>query len=112
MAVSESYREYVMEQLETVGPVQSRKMFGGVGIYLGDLFFALIAQNTLFFKVDDTTRDDFIKADMKPFKPYKDKPMTMQYYEVPIDVLEDRSEMQIWANNAIDVALRARNGKK
>ena len=112
MAVNKSFWDFVMEQLEVVGNVSSRKMFGGVGIYIGDLFFALISSSTLYFKVDDSNRGDFEELGMKPFKPYKDKKEVMQYYEVPIDVLEDREQIEIWANKAIEVAVRARKTKK
>jgi len=112
MAVNKSFWDYVMEQLEVVGNVSSRKLFGGVGIYTGDLFFALIGQSTLYFKVDDSTRGDFEELGMKAFQPYKDNKQTMQYYEVPIDVLEDREQIEIWANKAIEVAVRARSKKK
>jgi len=37
-------------------------MFGGVGIYCGDLFFGLIDDDTLYFKVDDSNRSDFTHA--------------------------------------------------
>ena len=53
MPVSEGYREYVMGRLERVGQVTARNMFGGVGIYFEGLFCALIAENVLYFKVDD-----------------------------------------------------------
>jgi len=45
-------------------------MFGGVGIYAGQLFFALIADDTLYFKVDDSNRSDFERLAMRPFQPY------------------------------------------
>lgn len=112
MAINKSFWDFVMEQLEIVGAVSSRKMFGGVGIYTGDLFFALIANSTLYFKVDDSNRPDFEEQGMQAFRPYKDKKNTMQYYEVPIDVLEDREQIEIWANKAIEVAVRARSKKK
>ena len=71
MSVSESFRQFVMEQLEEAGPISSRRMFGGVGISCQGLFFALIASNTLYFKVDDSNRGDFTEYGMKPFKPLK-----------------------------------------
>ena len=33
MAVSDSYKVYVLEQLQVVGPVVAKAMFGGVGLY-------------------------------------------------------------------------------
>ena len=112
MAVSESFLQYVIDQLQEVGQVNTRRMFGGVGIYSGGLFFALIANNTLYFKVDSTNIEDFEKLGMKPFKPYKDKNQTMNYYEIPVDVLENCHELAIWAHKAIAVAASARAREK
>lgn len=110
MAVSESYRTFVLEQLERVTPVTARAMFGGVGIYAGGLFFALIAEDRLYFKVDDLTRLAFETMGMKPFKPFGDE-NAMGYYEVPADVLEDTIQLASWVKQAIDVAARAKKRK-
>ena len=101
MAVSREYRDFVLEQLACVGPVTAKNMFGGVGIYLHGIFFALIANDILYFKVDDSNRPDYATAGMRPFG-------NMQYYEVPIEVLEDREQLQAWANKAVTVAKRKR----
>ena len=104
MPVSDSYREYVLEQLAEAGLVTAKKMFGGVGLYLNGLFFALIADDRLYFKANDTTRSDYEAVGMGPFQPYDDKPYTMQYYEVPVEILEDRVDLCIWAKKALAVA--------
>ena len=111
MAVSPDYRAWVLEQLARVGPVTSRGMFGGVGLYLDGLFFGLIDDDTLYFKVDDATRPDYEAAGMGPFRPYDDE-RAMQYYEIPPDVLEDAEQMRIWTNRALEVARRAAKGKR
>jgi DNA transformation protein len=112
MAVTPSYRIFVLDQLGRVAPaIRSRGMFGGVGIYSDDLFFALIASDTLYFKVDETNRDDFIDAGMRPFMPYGESGEIMQYYEVPSEVLEQPDELRGWAAKAIDAAARARQQK-
>src|SRR4030095_12717765 len=72
MAVSESYRAFVLEQLGRVTPVTAKSMFGGVGIYAQGSFFALIAEDRLYFKVDDRTRPDFERLGMEPFRPFGD----------------------------------------
>ena len=60
MPVSLSFRTFIVDQLSRIAPrVRARSMFGGVGIYSGDLFFALIADDALYFKVDDSNRGDF-----------------------------------------------------
>lgn len=110
MAVSESYRVYVLEQLGRVTPVTARSMFGGVGIYAQGLFFALIAEGRLYFKVDDTTRRDFERLGMEPFRPFGEE-HAMGYYEVPADVVENAAQLAIWMNKAIAVAAKAKRGK-
>jgi DNA transformation protein len=104
MPVSKSYREYVLEQLAGAGPVSARNMFGGVGIYTAGLFFAIIADDTLYFKVDDYNRSDYEAVGMGPFKPFGEKSYAMQYYEVPIDVLEDRERLAKWVKKALSAA--------
>ncbi|MCK4998144.1 MAG: TfoX/Sxy family protein [Anaerohalosphaera sp.] len=113
MPVTDEYLEYVLDQLRTFGEVTYRKMFGGIGLYLLGKFFALIADDVLYFKVDDDNRNDYEQASMEPFKPFPDKPQTMQYYEVPIDVLENRDNLKPWADKAYAVAVRkAKKTKK
>ncbi len=107
MAVSEEYQEYILERLACFGPVVARKMFGGLGLYIDSIFFALVSGNVLYFKVDDSNRPEYEQAGMEPFRPYEDKPYSMGYYEVPPDVLENDNDLRTWAAKAFDVALRA-----
>ena len=79
-------------------------MFGGVGIYAGGVFFALIADDTLYFEVADSNRADFVSRGMGPFRPYGEEGETMQYYEVPHDLLEDPEALRGWAERARAVA--------
>jgi DNA transformation protein len=104
MSVSDEYMTYVIDQLELVGHVQARRMFGGAGLYLDGLFFALIADDVLYFKVDDTNRPDFKATGMGPFRPFPDKPYVMQYYEAPVEVLENKDTLRDWAKKALLVA--------
>ncbi len=110
MAVSESYRVFVVEQLGGVRPVTARSMFGGVGLYAEGLFFALIAADRLYFKVDETSRPEFERLGMEPFRPFGED-RAMGYYEVPADVMEDPAQLADWMGNALRVAARA-NGSK
>ena len=56
MPVSADYQAYVIDQLAGLAQVRSRRMFGGVGLYANDVFFGLIDDDTLYFKVDDIDR--------------------------------------------------------
>jgi DNA transformation protein and related proteins len=84
-------------------------MFGGVGIFAAELFFALLDDDTLYFKVDDATRPQFEDRGMTPFRPYGEDGEVMGYYEVPADVLEDPEELGAWARAALGVARRAKD---
>lgn len=109
MSVSPTFRVFVLEQLQrSVTGLRAKSMFGGVGIYSGELFFALIADDTLYFKVDDTTRPDFLARGMEPFRPYGEGGEVMQYYQVAEELLEDAEQLKVWAEGAIGAAQRAR----
>ena len=104
MAVSDSFLAFVLEQLEGLRGVITKRMFGGVGIYRNDLFFAVIDNDTLFFKVDDELRPRYRSAGMHAFAPMPGKPAMEGYYQVPPDVLEDPDRLAEWARLSIAVA--------
>lgn len=111
MAVSSEYREFVLEQLGRVTQVTSRSMFGGVGVYGGGLFFAVMDNDTLYLKVDDTNRPDFEAAGMGAFRPFGEDSPPMRYYELPADLLEDADALRPWVEKSLDVVRRARKKK-
>ncbi len=106
MAVSDEFVEYVVEQLSGWGEVSARRMFGGVGLYREGTMFVVLADDVAYLKVDDSNRDDFLRAGSAPFEPYpeKIKTTTRTYYEVPADVLEDPDELAKWAQRSWAVA--------
>ena len=107
MSVNPSFRTYVLEQLaRATTSVRGRAMFGGVGIYSGDFFFALIDEDTVYFKVDDTNRADFEARGMGPFRPMGPDGEVMQYYAVPEELLEDPDALRPWVDRAVAVARR------
>ncbi len=107
MAVNDSLVEFVLEQLEPIGSVTPKRMFGGVGLYAGDLFFALLAGDVLYLKADDSTRAALEMAGGRPFQPYPNRPRgtgTMKYYSVPAAILEDGHELVGLARQSVAVA--------
>jgi len=107
MPVTPSFQTFVVDQLSrAVERVRAKRMFGGVGIYSGALFFALIADDILYFKVDDSNRPDFEARGMEPFRPYGPEGEVMQYYQVPEDLLEDVEALRPWAEKALATAAR------
>jgi len=113
VSVNAGFRTFVLEQLARTTPgLRARSMFGGVGLYAGDLFFALMDDDVLYFKVDDHTRARFEELGMRPFRPEGDGGQVMQYFEVPAHVLEDAEALAPWATDAVEVARRARWRKR
>ena len=112
MPVSNDYLAYVLEQFAAFTKVTSRRMFGGVGLYADGLFFALIAEDTLYLKVDDSNRADYERRGMRAFQPFKDQPTySMNYFQLPEDVLEDPDELKPWTRKAMAVAASASAAK-
>ncbi|OHB57910.1 MAG: competence protein TfoX [Planctomycetes bacterium RBG_13_44_8b] len=106
MAVSDEFIDYVIDQLAAWNEVSARRMFGGAGLYCEGKMFGLIADDVAYLKVDDSNREDFIKAGSSPFNPYPDKVKTavMSYYEIPADVLENPDELARWAGRSLAIA--------
>ncbi|MBK7093001.1 MAG: TfoX/Sxy family protein [bacterium] len=104
MAVSNSYLEYVLERMGTVGAVTARRMFGGVGIYFDITFFALIDNDTLYFKVNNENRKDYESEQMEPFRPFGEDSYSMKYYSVPERIIEDNQLLREWMLKAVAAA--------
>ena len=106
LKVTDAFKGFVVDQLEALGDVVPRAMFGGVGLYRRGVFFGIIARDTLYLKVGDTNRRDYEKAGMQAFRPYADRPGSMSYYAVPVSILENADDLAQWARRSIAVAQR------
>ncbi|MBN2132988.1 MAG: TfoX/Sxy family protein [Sedimentisphaerales bacterium] len=106
MAISNEFVDYVVEQLAGWGEVSVRRMFGGAGLYRQGVMFAVLADDVAYLKVDDSNREDFMRAGSAPFEPYPEhiKTTIRTYYEIPADVLEDPAELARWAQRSWLVA--------
>ena len=110
--MSRELAEHVCDMLSPLGPVVARSMFGGFGISLDGLMFALIADEVLYLKADAASKGPFENAGMGPFKPWEHKPMVMPYWEVPPEVMDDPDDLCAWGRAAFAAALRTRTPKK
>ena len=113
MAVSADYLTYVVDQLVPFARVRPHRMFGGFGLYADETFFALVAGDTLYFKVDDSNRPDYVARQCEPFRPRPRDPDTysMSYFAVPPEVIEDSDELKLWARKALLAAVTAKVSK-
>lgn len=109
MAVSETFRSLVLDQLARLAPaVTGKRMFGGLGIYSGRSFFAIAADDRLYLKADDQTRGDFVAQGWEPFRPHGDDGVTIQYYEAPLETIENVDRLAPWVERALAAASRSK----
>ena len=110
MPVTDSYMEFVKELLAEFAPLRIKRMFGGAGVYSGELFFAILVEDELYLKVDDVSRADYERLGLRPFtyEMKNGRTATMSYYPVPADVLEDPGELSRWVRGALDAAKRGK----
>ena len=115
MTVSTQEKEfitYVVELMQSIGAVSAKRMFGGCGIFMDGLMFALVADNTLYLKADSETESEFEEKGLERFKyNKKGKEYSMSYYSAPEEALEDVDEMSDWALKSYGAALRAATRK-
>jgi DNA transformation protein len=107
------FTAYVVALMESLGPVSSRAMFGGYGIFLDGLMFALVADSVLYLKVDQESEPEFRARGLEAFAyNKKGKTMKMSYCQAPEETLEDSEAMVHWGRKAYEAALRAAAKKK
>ena len=109
LKVTDTFKSYVLDQLEELGDVTSKAMFGGVGLYHRGFFFGLIAGDTLYMKVDAENLADYKRAKAKAFKPYADRAGSMNYFAVPVSVLESPIDLAAWARKSVAAAKRSKS---
>ena len=111
MPVSRKEKEFVshiVDMMQSIGPVHAKAMFGGYGIYLEGVMFALIADSVLYLKADQVSENVFKDKGLQAFNYFKNgKACKMSYYQAPEETLEDIEQMNDWANRAYEVALSA-----
>ena len=115
-AVPNEFVAHCGELLSPLGAVRSRRMFGGHGFYVDDVFVALIAGERLYLKADVLTRSAFEGAGCTPFTFEKARGGSVEsvatsYFSAPEDAMESPPLMQPWARLALAAALRARAAK-
>ena len=114
LTASAEYTEYVLELLEPIGPVRASRFFGGVGISHGLVQFAMIMGSSLYFVVNDNTRQKYEKAGMTAFSytTRKGRIQVRKYFELPEEVLTDTEQLRLWASESIQVAAKTKKPNK
>ncbi len=113
MPVSSDYKEFVRELMTPLGSATMKPFFGGFELKYGDVQFAWVLNDTLYFKVDDGNRPDFEEAGVPPFEYERNGKVfaVRKLHEAPAFLFDDPDEMLVWARKAIDAEMRAQKAK-
>lgn len=106
---SDAFVDHCLELLAPAGGARARRMFGGHGIYLDELFIAIVAGERLYLKADEVSREAFRQAGCEPFHYVaRGKTMTVDYWTLPPDAMESPALAAPWLRRAVEAAVRAR----
>ena len=108
MVASDSFAEFLREQLASLGPITMRRMFGKTGVFCGGLMLAMVRDNTLYFRVDDDNRATFKEAESLPPLNYEKKGGTIDlaFWRAPERLFDEPDELITWARAALAAARR------
>jgi DNA transformation protein len=107
MARSE-FVDHCLELLAPLGALRARRMFGGWGLYAGDVFVAIIAGERLYLKTGEADHEAFRAAGCEPFiYNARTRAVAMSYWSAPAEAMDSPALMEPWARRALHAALRA-----
>jgi DNA transformation protein len=96
---TDSFRDFVLEQLSALNGLRCKRMFGGHGLYAGEIFFGIVFDGRLYFKTNPDTLPDYLAFHTSVFAP-SEKQTLKNYREVPVDIQEDANNLTTWAQKA------------
>jgi len=108
MAVSDSFSEFLREQLAPLGRVTMRRMFGKTGVFCDGLMFGMVTDNMLYFRVDEHNRSEFKEAQSFPPLNYvkKGETIDLSFWRAPERLFDEPEELVVWARIALEAAGR------
>jgi DNA transformation protein and related proteins len=108
MVASDSFAEFLREQLGSLGPVTMRRMFGKTGVFCDGVMIGMVRDNTLYFRVDDDNREAFKEAESFPPLNYEKKGGTIDlaFWRAPERLFDEPDELVAWARAALAAARR------
>ena len=110
MPIAPGLLEQIAAQLAALPELAIRRMFGGAGLYSSGVFFGVVDDDRVYFRVGDSNRDDFKRAGSVAFQPIPDTP-SMAYFSVPTLVVARSERFLEWAKKAVDAARAAQTAK-
>ena len=108
MVASDSFAQFLREQLAPLGRVTMRGMFGKTGVFCDGVMLGMVRDNTLYFRVDDDNRAAFAEAESFPPLNYAKKSGTidLSFWRAPERLWDEPDELVTWARTALAAARR------
>jgi DNA transformation protein len=108
MVASDSFAEFLRDQLTPLGRVTLRRMFGNTSLFCDGLMFGIVADDTLYLRIDDHNQADFKEAGtISPFSYDKQgRSIDLAFWCAPEGLLDEPDELVTWAQNALAAARR------
>jgi len=104
-----AFVSYLHEVFADFGAIDTRRMFGGHGIYRDGLMFGLVQDDVLYLKADLQNQASFTEAGLEAFQyEQKGRRVRLSYFKAPPRILDDRTEAAVWARRSSDAAFRTR----
>jgi len=104
---------FLEDLFAVVDGVGFRRMFGGIGIFRGEVMFGLVVDGEVYLRADATTSQDFVMEGSGPFTYMRSgRPVSLSYWQVPARLLDEPDEFRVWASAALQVAVKAGSGRK
>ncbi len=105
--MSRDYLEYILDLLSHCDSITSRAMFGGYGMYKNGVIFGIIANDELYFKVDQSNIELYKKYQSEAFTfKAKGRVSKMSYWKVPLLVMEDEAQLKNWLDQSYNISLK------
>ena len=106
MALNEEFKNFVLDQLQGIGEFETKRMFGGIALLSKGSAFAKIKHDKVWLKVDESNLIDFRERGMKQYTYGKDNSRKLNFYETPIEIIEDRDKLKGWVKKSMKVAMK------
>ena len=71
MVASDSFAEFLREQLAPLGHLTLRRMFGKTGVFCNGLMFGMVTNDTLYVRMDKQNRATFVESAAEPLLNYQ-----------------------------------------
>ena len=108
MVASDSFAEYLSDELAPLGRITMRRMFSKTGVFCDGLMFGMVTDNTLYFRVDDDNQAMFKEAASFPPLSYKKRGslIDLSFWRAPERLFDQPDELLAWAQIALAAARR------